>query len=87
MAQLGNSAVTIIGNYLHDEANAVWCISLVDDFLEFGAFKLARAPLNRPLDIVLGHVCLFGTVNSQPQAWVRLRIAAPLPCRDGDFLR
>src|SRR5205807_3386097 len=55
--------------------------------LERRTAQLAGAPLDRALDVLLGHVDIARFLHRQPEPVVPVRAASPLPSGEGDFPR
>src|SRR6185295_17481723 len=76
LADLRRCAIAIVSHDLAEDGCATRAVALVEHFLHLAAGDLARAALDRPLNIVLGHADGFGVVDRVPQAEIGVRIAA-----------
>src|SRR5262249_15628995 len=82
---LGGGAVPIIREYPDHDGDAAWGVALVRDLLVRLARKLPGSLLDGALDVVLGHVRLFGRLDGGLEAHVGLGIAAAIPGGDRDL--
>src|SRR5262249_8440040 len=83
---LADGAVSIVGHDVNNHRNAAGSVTFVLQFFDVSAFKLPGALHDRTLDIVGGHIHLFGIRDSLSQSRVAFGVSAPNTCRDGDFL-
>jgi hypothetical protein len=86
-AHLGGGPVAVVGEALDEQRHAVGRIALVGDRLPVGAAGLgARAPLDRPVDVVVGDRGLLGLVDRVPEGRVAQRVTATGARRHLDVL-
>src|SRR5690606_25059697 len=64
------------GGAIHHDGDPGRTVALVARCLEMGTLHLARAALDRPVDVVLGHALRLGTIDGRPQTRVGGRVAA-----------
>ena len=84
-AQIGNGAIAIVGDDLHDEGHTVRAIAFKGRFFKSrGILIQTGAPANGTLDVVLGHALCAGFIHHQPQFVVGIGIGA-FARGDGDF--
>ncbi len=82
---LGGGPVAVVGRGLDEERDAARAVALVDDLLELLRLAAAGRLLDRPLDVVGGHVDRARLLDRQPKPVVRVRVAAALACCDADL--
>jgi len=70
---------------MDQDGDAAGRVALVGDLLVGLSGELTRALLDRPLDVLLGHVRLFGHLGRGLEAHVGLGIAAAVLRGDGDL--
>src|SRR4029078_7626458 len=79
---VGRGPVAVIGRRLDEDGHAAGTVALVHDLLDLLALARTRRPLDRALDVVLGHVDRAGLLHRQAQPEVAVRVpAAGPPCR------
>src|SRR5690242_7063983 len=76
MAHVGDAALAVVGDAIHDHRHAARRVAFVTHFLVSDAFEFAGRLLDRALDGVLGHVGVERLVYRGAQARVAGRIAA-----------
>ncbi len=86
VAHVGDGPVAVVGDDVDEDADAVRAIRLVDGFDQFTALQLARAALDGPVDVVLGHIGRAGIGHGQAQGGVAVHVAAALARSNGDLL-
>ena len=86
-ADLGRRAVAVVGRRLDEDRDAARAVALVHDLLVLDVVAAAGRLLDRPLDVVGGHVDRTRLVDGEPQPVVGVRVAAARARRDGDLAR
>ena len=86
-ADLGRGPVAVVGLGLDEDRHAAGAVALVDDLLELLGLAAAGRLVDRPLDVVGGHVDRAGLLDGEPKPVVRIGVAAALPGRDADLAR
>src|SRR5215469_41771 len=76
VADFADGAVAIVGVDVQQNSDASRAVALERELFVGGAGQFAGAALDRPLDVVGGHVCRLGGGNRRTQARVALRITA-----------
>src|SRR5262249_9177455 len=84
LADLAGGAVAVVGQHVHHDGHAVRPVALVGDLLDDVAGQLARAALDRPLDVVLRHADRPRLVDRVAQLQVHFGIAAAVARGDDD---
>ena len=82
---LGAGAVAVVGERLDVDRDAVRRVALVVHLLVGDALELTGPPLDRPLDVVLGHRGVARLLHHRAQRRVALDVAAALARRDLDL--
>jgi len=85
VADLGNRAVLVVGQAGDVNGHAAGAVAFINHFFVLGAFQLAGALLDGPLDVVGGHVGVFGGLDGAAQARVLVGVAAAGAGGHGDF--
>ena len=78
-ADLGRSPVAVVGLCLDENRHAPRPVPLVHDLLELGRLTAAGGLVDRPLDVVGGHVHRARLLDGEPQPVVGVGVAATLP--------
>src|SRR5437868_6898341 len=87
-ADLGRSAVFVVGGGLYDDRHPARTVTLVNDLFVVGSIEaLARPALDRALNVVVGHALGASGLDRAAQARIPGRISSAAPGRDRDFLR
>src|ERR1700691_3034986 len=86
MANLADRTVAIIGIDIEQNSHSAGPVALERKLLVGRTRKFAGAPLDRALDVVLGHVLALGGENCAAQPRIRIRIAAAILRSNADFL-
>ena len=86
VTNFADRAVLVVGQRLDDDRRAAGTVALVIDLLVRDARQLARAALNRALDVVGGHVDGLGFGHDRAQARIAVDVATAAARRDGQFL-
>src|SRR5207244_1028022 len=86
VAEFADGAVLVIGGHFDHDRHAAWSIALISGLFVDYAGQLTGSALDRPLDVVGGHVLGFGIENDSAQARVGIRIAAAVAGSYGQFL-
>ena len=76
VAHLGGSAVTVVGEGLHDDGHAAGTVSLIGNGLVVVGVAGAQGLLNGTLDVVVGHVGRTSLGNDGGQTGVVVGVAA-----------
>src|SRR5512147_2410800 len=82
---LGDRPIRIVGRGLDEDRGTARPIALVGELLVDAAFELARALLDRPVDVVPRHVHRLGRVDGGAEARVAAGVAAARLGGDGDL--
>jgi hypothetical protein len=77
------SVVSILD--VDEDRHATRAVALVDDLLELLGLAAAGRLVDRPFDVVGGHVDRPRLLDSESQAVIRVRVAAALPRCDRDL--
>jgi len=87
MPDLRHRPVFIVRHDFHDDRRAARSVAFVGKFfIRVCAVTAARAFLDRPFDIVLGHIFFLGRHDRLPQAGIAFYVAAAQTRRQRDFL-
>jgi hypothetical protein len=87
VAHLGDDAVAVVGRDLDEDRGAVRAVALVGDLGEIGAVAAAHRALDGALDVVGGHVVLFGLLDGEAEARVAGGVSAAGLGGDDDLFR
>src|SRR2546427_494164 len=85
-ANLRPRAVAVVGGGLGHDRDAARRVALVQDALEGHGLTAAGRLLDRPLDVLPGHVHAARALDREPEPEVRFRVAAALFGGKQDFL-
>src|SRR5207237_3541225 len=77
--------IPVVGHGFDDDGDSMWTVGFEAKLLDLGAAQLTRTALDRPLDVVLGHVGGTRLLHRQPQPVVTVRVATAFPGRDRDL--
>src|SRR4029079_11595204 len=72
-ADLGRRPVPGVGRRLHEDGHAARAVALVDDLLELLGLAAAGRLVDRPLDVVGGHVDRSRLLDRAPEPVVCIR--------------
>src|SRR5678816_4159339 len=86
MANLRDSAVTVVSHRLDQQGNTAWTVPFVSDLFVVNAVLFASATSNSAVDRVVWHVATLGIKDSFSQARVTFWIATTGSSSDGYFL-
>src|SRR4029453_12705342 len=86
-ADLGGGPVAVVGRRLDEDRHAARAVALVDDLLELLGVTAAGRLLDRPLDVVCGHVDRARLLDCEPEPVVRVRVSPALSSGDADLAR
>src|SRR5439155_11843107 len=84
--KLGAGPVVVVRHGLDQNGRAAWAVPLVGLLLENLAGELPGPLLDRPLDVVRGHVVALRLLDRGPEPRVPLCVAAAHPGGDRDLL-
>ena len=84
-ANLGRRAIAVVGLGLDEDRHAARAVALVDDLLELLRVTAAGRLVDRPLDVVGGHVDRARLLDREAQPVVGVGVAAALPRRHADL--
>ena len=84
-ADLGRGPVAVVGLGLDEDRHAARAVALVDDLLELLGLAAAGRLVDRPLDVVGGHVDRARLLDREAQPVVGVGVAATLPGRHADL--
>ena len=76
MADLGCSALTVVGQRLHDDSNAAGAVALVGDRFIVIGIAGTQCLVDGALDVVVGHIGCLGLGDNSGQAGVVVGVAA-----------
>src|SRR3989338_9468023 len=76
MADLGGSAVFVVGDDFYDKSGFSGAESFVGQFFQSNIAEFSATALNRPLNVVFGHVNGAGAVNGDAERKIHFRVAA-----------
>ena len=80
-------AVSVVGESLQHDGDAPGTVTLVQDLDHLNTVVgLPGSALDSPLDVVVGHVAVFGPLDSQSQAEVGIWVSATLTSGADDLL-
>ena len=79
-------AIAVVRAQFDQQRDAVRTVNLVGQILVLDCFRAAGALFDRPLDVVVRHVCRAAFQQHHAQAGVHARITAGEPGGNGDFL-
>ncbi len=65
-AHLSHRSVAIIGGNVHQHGHPMRPIAFKSEVLQSPSLLQTRPSSDGPLDVVLGHIGLFGFLNDQP---------------------
>jgi hypothetical protein len=82
---LANHPVAVGGDHLHDHSHTAGTVALEIHLFVLFAFELPGAALQRPLDVVIRHVLVFGGQNRGAQPGIGVRVPAADPGGNRDF--
>ena len=84
-SDLGRRPVLVVRERIDQERDAAGTVPLVAHLFVVDALELAGALLDRPRDVVRGHVGFFRRLNGEPQPGVPRGIPAALARGHGDL--
>src|SRR5919201_2554315 len=87
VANVAAGAVAVVRHGLDHDGDAVRAVSFEAKLLHLGAAEVARAALDRPLDVLLRHVDITGLLDRESQPVVTVWIPATFASRDRDLAR
>src|SRR3989338_4171179 len=76
MADLGGSAVFVVGDDFYDKSGFSGAESFVGQFFQSNIAEFSATALNRPLNVVFGHVNGARAVNGDAERKIHFRVAA-----------
>ena len=85
MPDLADGAIAVVGEAVDHDGDATGAVALVARLLVILAIELARAALDRALDVVLGQALRPGLVDHEAQARIRIEVAAAHAGSDRDL--
>ncbi len=85
VAEFADDAVAVGGHHLDNHAHAARAVALEVHFFVLLAFQLPGAASQSPLDVVIGHIFIFGGQDGGAQTRIRIRVAAAHASGNGDF--
>jgi len=85
MTNFRNGAISIVGHTVDHDRRSARTITLVTNFNEINAIRIATALLDGALDVVLGHALRLGSIHCKPQSRVGRDITAAQTRCHGNF--
>ena len=85
VADVTYGAILVVGQGLHQDGRPAGAVAFVDRLLVGLASAGARSLLDRPFDVVLGHVGDAGSVDGESEARIGVPVRSAHPGRRGDL--
>ena len=87
MSDFSNGSILVVGHHFDKNRNTAGTVSLVGHLLKGHCIGADTGPFfDGSLDIVFGHIFIFGRHNGLPQSGICLRITSTQSRCQGNFL-